>query len=134
MVKKTIIMIDDDDYFLSKWQQTLGTEIELITYISLSDFEDDLIDGNPKATSSECIIVDFEFGNTNAGKRDFANYIRDEHNYQKPILLCSLHDSFGEYDQLIRESFDSVIDKTPLTWAELSKILKSSKGRNSKEK
>ncbi len=117
-------MIDDDLYFLSKWQETLGSEVDLVSYTSISDFEDDLIGLDKRILSSECIIVDFEFGYTNVGKKDFANYVRDEHGYKNPIILCSLHDSFGEYDELIRDSFDLVFDKSPLTWPELSKIIK----------
>lgn len=123
MNKKIIVMIDNDPYFLAKWQETLGEEIHFIPFNTISDCEQALIDEPQKILKASCIIVDFEFGNTTAGKKDFASYLRNECGYKGAILMCSLHESFGEYDDLIQKSFTKIIDKTPLTWSELSKIL-----------
>ncbi len=132
MNKNHVIMIDNDSYFLKKWESILGKEVTFYPYSSLSEFEDDLEEGKIDIHNSVCVIVDFEFPNTNAGKRDFATFLRETYAYKNPILMCSLHDCFDEYDELIRNTFSLVIDKTPLTWLELESILKKLNPTNKK--
>lgn len=123
-----VVVIDDDEYFLSKWKEALEPFFQCLRYTSLSEFEEDLLENKSSVIKeSQCVIVDYEFGYTNAGKRDFASYLKNDHKYNKAVILSSLHDNFGEYDKLIRESFDLIIDKTPLTPKELSKLIRSIK-------
>ncbi len=122
-------MVDNEPYFLKKWKEVLGDEIKFIGFEKISDCEDAFIDKCTDVMNSECVIVDFEFGYTNAGKKDFASYLRVQHGYKNPILLCSIHDNFFDYDRLIKETFTKVIDKIPMTWQELSKVLDLLKDR-----
>jgi hypothetical protein len=129
-----VVMVDDDDYFLSKWNEILGKEIIFISFKDLTDCEGAFISQREDVLSSKCIIVDFEFGKTNAGKRDFATYLREIHGYKNPILMCSLHDKFGDYDELVRTTYDHILDKMPLTWLELSKVIERIKRKSYKTK
>lgn len=97
----------------------LGDGVQFFPYRDLSGFVEDVDAKRIELFGADFIIVDFEFGVTNAGKKDIGRFLRDDLNFRGTTLMCSLHSYFGEYDELIRSSFDYVIDKLPLTLTEL---------------
>jgi hypothetical protein len=115
-----VIMIDDSTSTLEEWQNTLGQEVTFKGFITPFDFEEAL-DNDNTLIKADYILVDFNFGNENAGELDIVSFLRSK-SYLGKVILCSIYEKFGEHDAKIRRDFDAVIRKKPLTFSQLIKI------------
>ena len=122
--KPLVLMIDDDSFFQDSWRKSLGDSVVFRGFDNPFEFEE-AIDKDDLLLSANCIIVDFDFGNENAGELDIVDFLRSK-NYIGKIFLCSIYEDFGEYDGKIRKDFDFILKKKSLTWHELSKIIAKS--------
>lgn len=118
--KPLVLMIDDSISTLQDWQNTLGEEVTFKGFTTPFDFEEAL-DTDCALIKAVYILVDFNFGNENAGELDIISFLRSK-NYLGKVILCSIYEKFGDYDAKIRKDFDAVIRKKPLTLSQLIKI------------
>ncbi|MBP6217714.1 MAG: hypothetical protein KA436_03925, partial [Oligoflexales bacterium] len=72
--------------------------------------------------AAKCIIVDFDFGSENAGEIDIISFLKGK-NYTGKIIMCSIFEDFGEYQNHIISNFDYVIKKSPMKWKELRTLI-----------
>ncbi len=121
--KPSIIMIDDDIFFLEAWREALGNNVDFKAFTSPFDFEE-ACDENDMILAAKCIIVDFDFGSENAGEIDIISFLKNK-SYTGKVLMCSILEDFGEYQKQIISNFDYVVKKSPLTWKELKKLIDS---------
>ena len=120
MAKHTVVVLDDDEFYLASWRQALANSVDLKCFddpFLLHSFlkKSDL-------SKISLMIIDYKLNGTNAGEINLAATIR-KLGYKNRLMMCSLLKNFGEYDSLIRDHFDGFLKKKVYNFSEITKYL-----------
>ena len=106
-----IIVIEDDEVYWMDWK-VIGKllNLKLNLYHDLEDFEENF-NLNTMA-NQKAIFVDYDLGRYNAIKINIGKIIKEKYNYDGPIVLMSILDSFIEHEEnTYREYYSQKMDK-----------------------
>ena len=112
MPKPKIVILDDDEFYLTTWRKTLEHYADIVCFESPF-----ILHSFMKKTNTakiDLVIIDYKLGGINAAEINIAGTIRNL-GYKKKILMCSLLKHFGEYDAEVRKCFDGFLRKKVLS-------------------
>ncbi|MFK7827065.1 MAG: hypothetical protein AB8G05_23180 [Oligoflexales bacterium] len=116
-----ILVIDDDQFYLDHAKFELKGHATYQLFQGPNDFEERV--KKEDIDKADLVIVDYDFGTGTAIKSQISRFIRDDLGYAKELVLCSLHETFGDHEDRVKLDYDHVLQKKDLNWGKISSIL-----------
>ena len=119
--KPHILVIDDDQFYLDHAKFELKDHATYQLFLGPNDFEERV--KQEDIDNADLVIVDYDFGIGTAVKSQISRFIRDDLGYTKDLVLCTLHETFGEHEKKVKNDYDYILQKKDLSWVKISSII-----------
>jgi hypothetical protein len=123
MLKKKVIIVDDEPHYRDGLFEFLSGDAEVITFEDPDGFAEFFQAPNDLERVS-LIILDYRFDQYNASDKDLVTYIRDDLRYKGNIVLWSLEDKVPQ-DFSCR--LNAILPKKLMTFWEIDNLISAQK-------